>query len=667
MAENAETCSAADPQTKSATREGSGKFDLAAYLEKYGVHIKQVKTHGDSTLHVLKCCLFDETHSGGEAAIGQAANGKLFYQCFHDSCKKKTWHDARQKISGDEKIAESSGPEKETKETQAQRLIQLAADATLFHSPDDGRFAIVPQNEHREVWRIKSKGFRDWLNHRFYHDQKKPPGNQALQDAIRLLEAKARFEGEQHQTFTRVAEHCGNVYLDLCNSTWEAVEITPHVWRVIQNPPVMFRRTRGMLALPNPVPGGSLLELKPFLNLPDDAGAFLLVTGFLVQALNPSGPYPILTFEGEQGTAKSTTARILRSMVDPSTAMLKAAPRDEHDLMIAACNSWLMAFDNLSGLPTWLSDALCRIATGGGFATRELYTDDEEAIFEASRPQLLTGIDRISSRHDLIDRSIIITLPVIPGYKRQEEKDLWRGFEAARPCILGALCDAVSTALANFEKTKLNEKPRMADFAKWVTAAEPALPWEPGKFMEAYTGCRADAINLALDSDAVACALRELMDNRDTWEGTPTNLLEDLKQLVPEETRKQKFWPKAANSLSYRLRRAATFLRNTGIDLNLDERGTDGKRTRTVTIRKVTQKTVQTVQTVREKQQNHTGQAFEVQTIRTVSDGSDDTSDDTKKTPSDSKPPPGKVSDDSDDSDDKKPSYSKPAYVRVAI
>jgi hypothetical protein len=658
--------------TPKPTGTATGKFDLAGYLDKYDVNVTQVKEHKGATLHVLDTCLFDETHTGGEAAIGQAEDGKLFYQCFHNSCNGKTWHDARQKISGDMKLQDFSGGAE--KETQAKKLIQLAGDATLFHSPDDGRFAIVPQNRHREVWPIKGKGFRDWLNHRFYLDQRKPPGNQALQDAIRLLEAKARFEGEQHQTFTRIGEHGGNIFLDLCNSTWEAVEITAHGWRVIQNPPVMLRRTRGMLYLPKPVPGGSLVELKPFLNLPDDDGAFRLVAGFLVQALSPSGPYPILTLEGEQGTAKSTTARILRSLVDPATALLKTVPRDEHDLMIAASNSWLMAFDNLSGVQLWLSDALCRLSTGGGFATRELYTDAEETIFEATRPLLLTGIDRIASRHDMISRSIIITLPVIPGHKRQEEKDLWRGFEAARPRILGALCDAVSAALANLENTKLSQKPRMADFAKWVTAAESALPWEPGAFMEAYTGNCVDAINLALDSDVVACALRELMDNLSTWEGTATKLLEDLKQHVPEETRKHKSWPKAANSLSHRLRRASTFLRNTGIELDLDERGTDGKRTRNVTIKKGTQKTVQTVQIVRENQKNHTGQAFEAQTIRTVSDdtctvsdGSDDTSDDTEKTSSDSKAAQGKVSDGSDGSDDKKPSYSKNAYVRVAI
>src|SRR5207237_3972573 len=118
-----------------------------------------------------------------------------------------------------------------------------------------------------------------------------------------------------------------------------------------------------------------------------------LSASWLVATLRPTGPYPILVSHGEQGSAKSTLVRVLRSLVDPNTAALRTTPRDERDLVIAATNGWLIALDNLSHLPDWLSDALCRLATGTGFATRELYTDGEESLFVAQRPIVLDGIE----------------------------------------------------------------------------------------------------------------------------------------------------------------------------------------------------------------------------------------------------------------------------------
>lgn len=140
-----------------------------------------------------------------------------------------------------------------------------------------------------------------------------------------------------------------------------------------------------MKSLPTPVAGDSVNALRPFVNVAD-INEFRLLLAWLVTVLRPRGPYPILMLQGEQGSAKSTTARVLRSLVDPSTTPTRSAPRDERDFMIAAKNAWVIAFDNLSGLPAWMSDALCRLATGGSFATRMLYSNDEEIVFNAMRP-----------------------------------------------------------------------------------------------------------------------------------------------------------------------------------------------------------------------------------------------------------------------------------------
>ncbi len=191
---------------------------------------------------------------------------------------------------------------------------------------------------------------------------------------------------------------------------------------------------------------------------------------------------PCSKLHGEQGSAKSTTERILRALIDPHEAPLRAGPRDGRDLIIAATNGWIVPLDNISYVRPWLSDALCRLATGGGFTTRELYSDSEEVIFNAQRPTLLNGIEEFITRPDLLDRAIPLALPTIPEEQRKQEATLWPEFETARPMILGSLLDAVSFALRNEEHVKLTRLPRMADFAIWVSAAEPYFGWKAGDF-----------------------------------------------------------------------------------------------------------------------------------------------------------------------------------------
>ena len=332
----------------------------------------------------------------------------------------------------------------EERRTQAQILCECAEDAQLFHTPDDEAYAQVPLDNHHEIWLLRSTGFKRWLIRAFYKLHGKPPSNKALQDAVGYLEAKAQFDSPEFPVFVRVAERRGAIYIDLCNAQWEAVEITSEGWRVVSDPPVRFRRSKGMQALPCPARGGSLTLLRGFINIGDDDN-WRLCLAWLIAACRPTGPYPILSLHGEQGSAKSTTERLLRKTIDPSAALVRTPAREERDLVIAGSNSWVLAYDNVSGLPPWLSDALCRVATGGGFSTRQLYTDADEVFFAATRPIILNGIDYIADRPDLADRALILNLPSIDEFHRREEKDLYAEFENKLPQILGALYDAVST------------------------------------------------------------------------------------------------------------------------------------------------------------------------------------------------------------------------------
>src|SRR5262249_3117857 len=218
-----------------------------------------------------------------------------------------------------------------------------------------------------------------------------------------------------------------------------------------------------------------------------------LAVAWLLAALRNCGPYPVLVLSGEQGSAKSTAAAMLRALVDPNTAPLRALPRDERNLSIAANNGHVLAFDNVSGLPDWLSDALCRLATGGGFAERQLYTDQDEVLFAGVKPVILNGIEDTVTRPDLADRTVFWTLDAIGEERRRPERKLWAEFETERPRILGALLHAVAHGLRQLPEVHLDRLPRMADFARWATACETAI-WSPGTFMSAYDGNRDEAV-----------------------------------------------------------------------------------------------------------------------------------------------------------------------------
>ena len=461
-----------------------------------------------------------------------------------------------------EVVATAEG--KKQKPTQAEILIKLAGDAELFHDLNQKGFATIEVDGHWETWPIRAKGFKSWLLRQFYQATGKAPGAQAMQDALGLLEAQAHFDGPQHEVHVRVAHVGGKIYVDLANATWEVVEINASGWQVMADPPVKFRRPRGLAAMPTPLLGGSFDDLRPFVNCKADD--WPLVVAWILGAFSP-GPYPIMIFQGEQGSAKSTAARVLKVTTDPCFPPLRSIPRQEHDLMIMARNTWTMCFDNLSTLPDWLSDALCCIATGGGFGARELYSDDEEALFDAIRPVILNGIAAIVKRQDLADRTMLLELPPIPETVREREKKFWDKFEKARPRILGAIFDAVAMALANWDKVRLPALPRMADFATWVVAAETALPWEAGAFMAAYTANRGEIVELSLAADVVGATILEFMAERPEWTGTPTELFDALENLVPDRTKKSRAWPKATHVLSARLKRLATFLRAVGLEV----------------------------------------------------------------------------------------------------
>ena len=458
--------------------------------------------------------------------------------------------------------------------TQASRLVDLAErDCTLFHCGEEA-FVEFEHDAHRQSWPVDSYGFSAWLRVRYFQESAGgAPNNEAFRTAIRTIEARARFQGPACEVYRRVGSEAGRLYLDLCNAAWQAIEIDATGWRCVDRPAVRFVRTRHMRALPEPERGGEITALRTFLNLASEDD-FNLAVACLLAALRPTGPYPVLVLTGEQGSAKSTCAQMLRALVDPHEAALRAPPRNEQELFIAARNTHVLAFDNLSTVPAWLSDALCRLSTGAGFAARKLYTDDEESVISAARPVILNSIDAVVTRGDLADRALVLTLEAIRDVHRKPASDLWADFERVRPQILGALLDAMVVGLARLATVQLEALPRMADFAMWTVACEPGV-FAEGAFLHAYERNREGAVTTVIEASLVAGAICGLMRKRRgrVWEGTATQLYRELTRRVGESVAKTRGWPGNAKSLSQRLKRLTPALRQIGITVEWRKSG----------------------------------------------------------------------------------------------
>ena len=447
--------------------------------------------------------------------------------------------------------------------SQTDRLMTIAdTECVPFHDAHSA-FADVETNGHRETWPVRSREFRLWLRHRYFDAHHGAPNPTALRSALDTIEAQGQFAGTQQRVFQRVASRDSRLYLDLANSEWQAVEIGADGWRVINRPPVRFTRSQTTHALPIPEPGGHIRELRPYLNLASH-DEFVLLTSWMLAALRDTGPYPILVLLGEHGSAKSTAVRIVRSLIDPREAPVRTLPRNERDLYITAAHSHVLTFDNVSAISAWLSDALCRLSTGAGFATRKLCTDDSELVISVARPLILNGITEFVTRGDLADRTIFLRPPVIPETRCATEAAVWARFERDRPRILGALLDALSTGLDSHAHVRLERLPRMADFATWAVACEPAE--SGGAFVRAYERNRAGAVASVIDESPVASAIRTWMEERSaSWTGEAAELYSELSRSAERAGLTGHGWPANGQALSRQLNRLIPVLRRAGI------------------------------------------------------------------------------------------------------
>lgn len=467
--------------------------------------------------------------------------------------------------------ATDTNEDKKAKVSVATQLVQLAEEHYELGCTPDGEPYAVPKKDPKIVRQLRGGrgSLRAELSSSFYIEHGSAPSQTALADACMVLEGKAQHV-DPVELHLRVAEHDGALMLDIGDPTGRCVQITATGWTVVEQAAVMFRRTALTGALPVPVRGHGFDALWSGVNFREEYRPVVLAV--LVSNLMPNMPHPVVLIGGEHGTGKTTASRRLAAIMDASPVGPRKAPRDVESWTTAAAGSWVVALDNLSGIPDWLSDALCRASTGDGDVRRRLYTDGDLHVIAFRRALIVNGIDVGAMRGDLADRLVHLMLERIPDKNRRRDEEMSQQWTDAHPKVLGALLDLTVKVLSVLPNIELDTMPRMADFARVLAAVDKVLNTNG---MATYLGLRRELAEDVASSDPVIIALIASVPGEFT--GTSATLLEvihpldDAGQRV-DPRRLPKDWPATARDLTTALNRHAPVLRQLGWKVSKSDR-----------------------------------------------------------------------------------------------
>lgn len=348
-----------------------------------------------------------------------------------------------------------------------------------------------------------------------------------MKELITFFNSEAYESEARKDVFIRVGNCDDKVIVDLNNDENQFVVIDKNGWSITGKSPVPFVRPTKQLPMPLP----KMAELKHFLKMFQELfnlknfENYKLILAFILQSLNrgTKGGFPILIFEGRHGEGKSTASVRTKKLIDSTMPVLFTPPKNTEDILVITNSSYLLAFDNLSGMTWEMADTFCRVATAAGISKRVLFTNDTEKIYNIKRPVILNGIEEPSHRPDFVDRSILIQVRKSANFVSDET--LTAVFNEQYPLLLGGLYSLLSRCLALINEIPDNNLPRMADFAKMGIAMEIALNLPPGDFLKTYYENINEQVENAFSNDDICCLiLAELKKRKNNPQGVDSFL-----------------------------------------------------------------------------------------------------------------------------------------------
>lgn len=443
-------------------------------------------------------------------------------------------------------------------------------DVSLFHDDQGRGYISMNIDGHQEIWSCGGRKIKLWLSSEIHRTQEKAPTAEVKKSILSVLEGKACFEGSEIKLNDRVAWRNDELWYDLTNSKWQAIKINKESWEIMDNPPTIFKRYPHHKEQVMPVKNGNVKLFLEYINVVNTEHQLLLLV-FLISCFIPDFPHVMLVVFGAQGSSKSTLSKLARLVIDPSLIEVASFPHSQRELIQALAHHYFLFFDNVSHITEEESDTLCKAITGGGHVKRELYENDEDLIYSFMRCIGMNGINLVTTRPDLLERSLLLELERIEPKKRKTEKELYGKFKNDLPFILGGVFDVLVKAINVHPTIKLDSHHRMADWSLWGCAIAEALGYQKEEFLNAYQNNITRQSEMLLNENIVATTLFSFVEEKKEWEGTATELLQQLYARTPIDyfEKQEKYWPRSAAALMRKINELKTYLRQIGISVTV--------------------------------------------------------------------------------------------------
>ena len=541
---------------------------LEEVLTNSGIKISHIKNEEDRKIYVLQTCPFKEHHTDKSAYVIEFNNGYIMAGCHHQSCSENDWNTLKELYNVDYLSINIDKTDEKSK-TQEEIILDIVDKLDIYKNSMDEVYVKVNINEQIKHLKVDSYLFKQWISLEYNNTTKKMPSAENISKAINLLKARGMLL-EPVIIGQRCIAKDNTIYYDLANSKGEIVKIDTNGWIITTDSECIFDSNTIMKAQVRPVKFNDLNILDKYFRY-KDANHLVLQKVALVSSFIDDIQRPISLLHGDKGSAKTSSMKLIRNIVDPSVVPITSLPRSTDDLAVALTNQYLICFDNIDKISNDISDLLCTAVTGGGYAKRKLYTDSEQHVMNFKKCIVLNGINVVATKSDLLDRCILMELDRIPSNERIGEYELDKMIEEDMPKILGAIFTTISKAMNKYKEIELKNLGRLADFTKWGYSIAEVSGIGGETFLNAYLNNQKDSNYEAILSNPVGAAIVKLNRSNSKWEGTPTELLRQLTDIAESENINTSIsgWPKAANSLSRRLNEIKSNLKDIGIDIEI--------------------------------------------------------------------------------------------------